>query len=43
MKTVTLVKQMQAEKIALVKKMRKVDAENRRLKQIVGELRLSTN
>ena len=43
MKTVTLVKQMQAEKIALVKQMRKVNAENRRLKQIVGELRLSTN
>jgi transposase-like protein len=43
MQAATLVRQMQAEKLALIKQMRKVNAENRRLKQIVGELRLSTS
>jgi len=37
----TAVRQMQAEKVALVNKMKKMSIENKRLKQIVGELKLN--
>jgi regulator of replication initiation timing len=43
MVAVTAVKSMQAEKVAMVKQLRKLNTENKRLKQIVGELRLTTN
>ena len=39
----SLVKQVQSEKLSLIAKMRMLAAENRRLKQIVGELRINTN
>lgn len=40
---VALVKQMQVEKITLVKQLKRMDTENKRLKLLVGEFRLNTD